>query len=102
MAWFLTLHGVVSYFAWRGFLRLSVYVSVCVSVNKISQKMLNLSTPFLVEAFPVTQGGKPFNFEKKSLWCKGGGVCVWRAKFGPNDKTKGNFFRVAITLNGAS
>ncbi len=33
-----------------------VCVSVCVSVNKISRKLFNQSTSFLVGAFPLTQG----------------------------------------------
>ncbi len=33
-----------------------VCVSVCVAVNKISQKVFNQSTSFLVGAFPLTQG----------------------------------------------
>ena len=47
-------------FAWRGFLLcvcLSVRVCVCVSVTKVSKKILNRSTSFLAEAFPLTQGG---------------------------------------------
>ena len=48
-------------FAWRGFFAfvcvcVSVCLSVCVSVNKICQKILNLSTPFFVEAFPGPRG----------------------------------------------
>ncbi len=47
------LHGGVSYFA---FVRLCICVCVCLSVDKISQKVFNQSTSFLVGAFPVTQG----------------------------------------------
>ena len=36
---------------------LSVCVCVCVSVTKISKKILTRLTSFLVEAFPLTQGG---------------------------------------------
>ena len=50
------LHGGVSYFA---FVCLSE--CVCVSVSKISQKILNQSTSFLVEAFPLPQGGNHSN-----------------------------------------
>ena len=43
-----------------GFLTLRLCVSLCVSVDKISQKVFNQSTSFffffLVGAFPVTQG----------------------------------------------
>ena len=49
------LHGGVSYFA---FVHPSVCLSVCVFVYKISQKVFNQSTLFLVEAFPVTQERK--------------------------------------------
>ena len=63
-------------------LRLSVCVSVCVSVNKVSKKILNQSTSFLVESFPCVPGRKPFDFEKKSPQGKGGGG---GSKFGPND-----------------
>ena len=44
------LHGEVSYFAF-------VCQCVCVSVTKISKKILNRSTSFSVEAFLLTQGG---------------------------------------------
>ncbi len=67
------LHGGVSYFA---------FVCVCVSVTKISQKILNRSTSFLVEAFPVTQGGNHSILEKSPP-----GVTVGvGVKFDPNDK----------------
>ena len=50
------LHGGVSYFV---FVRLSVYLCVslcvCVSLDKIAQKVFNQSTSFLVGAFPVAQ-----------------------------------------------
>ena len=35
----------------------SVYVCVCVCVDKISQKVFNHTTLFWVGDFPVTQGG---------------------------------------------
>ena len=47
---------------WAGFIAmlmcvsaLSLCVSVCVSVNKISQKRFNQSTSFLVGVFPLIQ-----------------------------------------------
>ncbi len=59
-------------------------MSVCVSVNKIFLKILNRSTPFSVEAFPVTQGGNHAILKKKTItsWDKGGpggggGVEIW-------------------------
>ncbi len=70
-----------------GFLTLRLFVcvclSVCVSVNKISKKILNQSTSFLVEAFSVTQGGNHSIFKKK---CPGVMVGVGESKFGPNNK----------------
>ena len=36
---------------------ITLHISVCLSVDKISQKVFNQSTLFLVGAFPVTQGG---------------------------------------------
>ncbi len=60
-------------------LRLSVCVfvclSVCVPVNKISKKILNLSTPFFCGSLPCDPGGKPFDFEKNRLGLRVGG-CV--------------------------
>ena len=43
---------------WAGFIvmLMCICVSVCVSVNKISQKLFNQATSFLVGAFPLTQG----------------------------------------------
>ena len=55
---------------------------VCVSVNKISQKVLNRSTLFLVEVFPLTQKGNRLILKKiapgKGWVCVcGGGGKIW-------------------------
>ena len=55
-----------------------------------------------MEAFLLTQGGKPFDFEKnhpgvrvgEGWWGGGWGL---GSKFGPNDKRQEKNFRVAIT-----
>ena len=64
-------------------LSLRVYVCVSVSVNKISQKILNRSTLLLVEAFPLTKEGNHLIL-KQLPWGKG--VCVGGggSKFEPN------------------
>ena len=66
-------------FAWPGFL-LCVCLSVCLSVGKISKKILNGSTSFLLEAFPLIQGGNHSILKKKRPGVRVGGcgcVCVW-------------------------
>ena len=70
------LHGGVSCFA---FVCVSVCLSVCVSVYKISQKIFSRSTSFLVEAFPVTQGGNHSILKKRPRGKGGGcvGVEIW-------------------------
>ncbi len=81
-----------------GFLTLRWIISVClclsgvfVSVTKISKKILNRPTSYLVEAFPLTQGGNHSILKKNHPREKGCVrvcvVCVWggRSKFGPND-----------------
>ncbi len=50
---------------------LTLRLSVCVPVNQISKKILNRSTSFLVEAFPVTQGGNHSIFKKIPPGVKG-------------------------------
>ncbi len=75
-------NGGVSYFA---FVCVSVCLSVCVSVNKIISKNIDRFTSFLVEAFPVTQGGNHSILKKKSPRGKGGWV-GGGVEFGPNDK----------------
>ncbi len=67
----------------------TVCVSVFVSVDKISPKILNRATSFLVEVLPLTQGGNHSILKKITMgygWvcvCGGGGM---GSKFGPNDK----------------
>ncbi len=56
-------------FAWRGFL-LCVCLSVCVSVTKISKKILNRPTIF-GGGLPSDPGRKPFDFEKNRPRVKG-------------------------------
>ncbi len=72
MAGFLTLH-------------LSVCLSVCVSEDKIFQKVYNQSHSFFVGAVPVTQGvnlsKSPRGMGGPGVECGGGS-----SKFGPNDK----------------
>ena len=65
-------------------LRLSVGLYVCVSVNKISPKILNRSTSFVVDVLPVTQGGNHSILKKNYpgvkvcvCVCVGGGVKIW-------------------------
>ncbi len=69
MAGFLTLH-----------LSVCLPVCLCVRLQDIS-KILNRSTPFLVEAFRVTQGGNHSIWKKKRPWVRvsvgGGGVEIW-------------------------
>ncbi len=48
-------------------LHLSVCLSVCVSMDKISQNIFNQSTLFLEGAFPVTQGGGNLSILKKKI-----------------------------------
>ncbi len=66
---------------------LTLHLSVSVSVDKISQKVFNQSTSFLVGAFPVNQGGNHSILKKKSPWGKGG---HGRSKFDPKE-IGGNF-----------
>ncbi len=73
-------------FAWRGFLlSLCVCMRACVrlSVCKISQRILDRSTSFFVEAFPMAQGGNHSILKEN---CPEVRVGVWGPKFGPNDK----------------
>ncbi len=66
-------------------------VCMCVSVNKISQKILNESTSILAEAFPVTQEGKQSILKKKSPGARVG-VFGGGGGFGPNDKRQNILF----------
>ncbi len=55
-------------FAWRGFLlSFCVCPSVCVSVFKVSQKLLNRPTSFLVDGFPLTQRGNHSILKLRSM-----------------------------------
>ncbi len=60
------------------FLCVCVCVSVCVQDNLYRRYMqdkkniLNPSASFLVEAFPLNQGGKLFDFEKNCRWIRVG------------------------------
>ncbi len=57
-------------------------LTVCVSMDKIPEKLINQSN-----LFSCDPGRKPFNFKKNCCRVRGGGG--WKgggAKFGPNDK----------------
>ncbi len=71
-------------------LLLSVCMCVCVSVNKLKYfKNIEPINFILVKTFPVTQGGNLSTLKKNR---PGARVCVWGAKFGPNDKDRRNIF----------
>ncbi len=73
LVWVLWIHTVTVIkprhcFAWRGFLLcVCLSVCVCVSVTKISKKILNRSTSFLAGAFPLIQGGNHSILKKIAL-----------------------------------
>ena len=77
---------------------LLTFVCACVSVNKISHilsfsHILNLAS-FLVEAFPLTQGGNHSILKKK---CPGVRAGVGVPKFVPNDNRKEKNSPAAVT-----
>ncbi len=71
------IYGVVSYIYFAFF-----HLSTWVFDFNMSPKILNQSTSYLVEAFPLTQGGDHLSL--KNL--PGVRVGMESPKFGPNDK----------------